>query len=1457
MQVHNPVRRRWPNTWLSFVFWCLLIVLYDTGLQHHDSHVSHTLQGTCSSPPCSQSQNHFQDCTPQLPDWKGNSTPGSPESTGCASGPSLEICLGWASFSTTSSSFLDNGQLARSPTMAVPALQTEVQSSGDLLPILWDAMVVRGGRPWSASAVDCTGQPALAASRPMALQIPESAALSTRGAAQRQRQRHQGWCQEHTQDKGQGHFQPGSVGGRQVGGPHCPGSCSAASQPCNTVSAYAQASRHGDGQQQRHSVIQGCGGVAQLATGLSAVSCLKESSIGGHIPAQHHYAADKGQTSSLPSGLGLVHGGAHHSPAETAGGTTADGGAFPDSTSCLERATGRCYSGVGQRRCLRRAYRPDRGDARGSGGARQGRRGVLQKLPSKGCASGCQASRVITAVGCAYALAAGETWSREITNARSTAQAGVFGRPDYVIAPWLSLSQSQGSLRPSDMAQGYCPNSFDPTVVSIWGHSCSYCPDFVTPAQAQLSALQLRFSLSFPQLFATWGWDPRILPDDAVQQRDNSHGPGHLLFSADLGPSCSTAPREHMDSPLAEGPETSMLLRQRSRAPVQGPACCGSGRSDANLCTYVGHASDLSEEILVHNHTLRTGVVQPFSDMQPEGFLSSIGPSGHTVLSVPSCLRSLPARAHASRGKKVRFCPEVSFWFPVHDQLVLPFASHQKLRAHPGGSCRSRVPHTNTASDASRSVMHCGSAPTDVSCRTLEADAPAVPILRLADFLSPFGRRLACFNDSFPQDVVTGAAKTKARSRPGRAARAKAKALAEQARNDAQDFGPVVANSVTGGSDAGSYASFDSVHGVRVRPRQRHWHPEQHVWDAITSAHFPGRPAGRNLVYTVPGYPIPQAAVTRDHGWEDFRTVVVDLRTLNCDIEVVDVPVGATGRSVVGMLGPDCSPQRLAQALQQGQLACNCNGLPHQADLRLPPDVDVLALIPGGFSGDSHASLWQTEWDADNHPAVNLHEAPHSAGASTLPQRTQVYLSIDSIFGIRYRARQALWSADHCCQDAVVSATYLPQARGRVLVSGLHRLPQPQVVVFSDDTTNQHRTVVFDLRPWGADPVAVTVDLGLPWRSALLNIPQHALPSGFSLALAQSAIALQVDGRPTHLDSLVLGLVDVAVPEATLSLPQRPTWNPVSSILDVGVASRVRSRPATPPIPRANRWGQASSENAATSTATPGIDSAVSFTPGLRLCTVFDILRQVEFVRTPACRSGSALLDWAKQRAQHLGRDVQGRVIISEIEGLPSFQVCIHSAVHASYTVTPWRLPNARREICTVPVERSACAFRAAIQLETDCGLDRSQHSLVAKGISQVRVNGRPVADPFAPNAFVDADTASLVSANERLRKCVPECIWHLPAGRAEAHTHLMLHRQGRAPVTVPCPVLLPPADMANALAREGHIPPSTRLQLPWACPHLPGVGPHFIVLDCASNSHLPLVVVDLRRVAVPPYVMY
>ena len=163
------------------------------------------------------------------------------------------------------------------------------------------------------------------------------------------------------------------------------------------------------------------------------------------------------------------------------------------------------------------------------------------------------------------------------------------------------------------------------------------------------------------------------------------------------------------------------------------------------------------------------------------------------------------------------------------------------------------------------------------------------------------------------------------------------------------------------------------IHQVRVRPCQRHWHAEQHVWDAISSARLPGRPMGRNLVFTVSGYPIPQAAVTRDHGCETFRTIV-DLRPLNCEVVVLDVP--EVVRLSVSLV-PDCTPLALGAALCEGRLACQCNDRPFSAGLRLPPDTDVLAFLPALPSAAVFpAHVWQTSWEDVAHPAVNMQERP-------------------------------------------------------------------------------------------------------------------------------------------------------------------------------------------------------------------------------------------------------------------------------------------------------------------------------------------------------------------------------------------------------------------------------------------------------------------------------------------------
>ena len=240
-------------------------------------------------------------------------------------------------------------------------------------------------------------------------------------------------------------------------------------------------------------------------------------------------------------------------------------------------------------------------------------------------------------------------------------------------------------------------------------------------------------------------------------------------------------------------------------------------------------------------------------------------------------------------------------------------------------------------------------------------------------------------------------------------------------------------------------------------------------------------------------------------------------------------------------------------------------------------------------------------------------------------------------------------------------------------------------------------------------------------------------------------------------------------------------------------------------------------------------------------------------MQTSACSDGPTLLEWAKARARHVGT---ARVVAFEIDGLPSPQVCIHSPVHSRYVVIPWRLPHARHEMCTVPVERDASPFRAVLQLEGDSGRARTQRFLVNKGVAQARVNQQS-ASPFQPDAFRVADSATIVSAEEPLRRRAPECLWPVAAGSCEAHSSVMIHRFGSAPVTVPCPSMLTPSDMALSFAAAGLIPPHTRLQLPWACPHLPGIGPHFIVPGEDMRAQQALIVVDLRRVVTPPSVLF
>ena len=294
--------------------------------------------------------------------------------------------------------------------------------------------------------------------------------------------------------------------------------------------------------------------------------------------------------------------------------------------------------------------------------------------------------------------------------------------------------------------------------------------------------------------------------------------------------------------------------------------------------------------------------------------------------------------------------------------------------------------------------------------------------------------------------------------RPSRSARARAQARALEpgpsdlaaTRSTAGEAGQARAISDCAFSTAapdGRYTSFDSVHHVRVRPWLSHWHPEQHVWDAITSARLPGRPAGRNILHLVSGFPAPQAAVMRDHGRAPFRTIIVDLRPLNHDLAVLDVAADSTVIDAVRMLGPDCSPSELILALQQSRLSCRSNSQPIDITSRLPADIDVLTLSPETAPHVAVAAFqWQETWEDALHPVTNLQESPHSTGAALIPAGSEVYLSIDTVLGMRFRSRSAGWTSGRCCHDAVQSAHYIQRPYGRVLISTLPGLPRPRLL---------------------------------------------------------------------------------------------------------------------------------------------------------------------------------------------------------------------------------------------------------------------------------------------------------------------------------------------------------------------------------------------------------------------------
>ena len=257
-----------------------------------------------------------------------------------------------------------------------------------------------------------------------------------------------------------------------------------------------------------------------------------------------------------------------------------------------------------------------------------------------------------------------------------------------------------------------------------------------------------------------------------------------------------------------------------------------------------------------------------------------------------------------------------------------------------------------------------------------------------------------------------------------------------------------------------------------------------------------------------------------------------------------------------------------------------------------------------------------------------------------------------------------------------------------------------------------------------------------------------------------------------------------------------------------------------------------------------------------RRCSIFDPLRQVEIVYTPACAAPFRFLDWAISRAQHLGTRPDGRVINHEFGSFPGPQICIHPPLRGDFVALPIEVTPGI--VCTVVAPRDFSALQLMIQLERDCSVTRMQRILFMHGKTKLKVNGVSIDDIYAPHALVVADTASITPHFILIEHGVAPDVELLPPHWQNAVGPLVVHRPLSAPLEVNVPSVLSPSGVRHALIAAGLLDNPGSLHMPYVCPVIPGIGLHLLALDRAQvESETCFCIFDLRRAVHPPLVPF
>ena len=332
------------------------------------------------------------------------------------------------------------------------------------------------------------------------------------------------------------------------------------------------------------------------------------------------------------------------------------------------------------------------------------------------------------------------------------------------------------------------------------------------------------------------------------------------------------------------------------------------------------------------------------------------------------------------------------------------------------------------------------------------------------------------------------------------------------------------------------------------------------------------------------------------------------------------------------------------------------------------------------------------------------------------------------------------------------------------------------------------RTVVFDARDVEGPLVVYDVRVGATVATTLLapDAPPAFVP--ILNALRAGLLLCRVNGVVSGLDAPLDATADVVHFSHTsasvhdVGPAERPPTPPVPE----GASSSSADTLPMPlqPVPRWNRARAASSVSAparAADTVAVKLDRAMASDDDVAVCTIFDPVRQFELSESTACRSSAWLLNHALSKATHLGSNPDGRVINHHLPGLPRPQVCVHSVVHANYVVIPISLGSG--QYCTLAIERSASVYELFLLLETLCSVPRAHRQLLARGWLTLAINGVETEDIFSKNAFLTADSASLLRSPEVDPGLVPDVLRLSGAHPSTVDGCLTLHRPAAPPL--------------------------------------------------------------------------